>query len=136
MKWLGLVISFFNQLRGKAVTIGTSEPAQKLRTHLIGEAVIGIVTFGVGYLVSHCTNQTTLQTCQDERATLLKQHGQHQALIDSLHFSAKLAQKDQQILQKDEEILLLSQRIRSDSIAHLSELEAMRAINAAIKRKR
>lgn len=136
MKWLGIVFSLFNQLRGKATATVNSDQARQLRTRLLWEIVAVLLTFGVGYLVSHCTNQSVLESCQDERATLLKQNSQHQALIDSLHFSAKIAQKDQQILQKDEEILLLSQRIRADSIAHLSELEAMRAVNARIKQAR
>lgn len=136
MKWLGILTTLFNQLRGKATATVNSDQARQLRARLLWEIVVAVLTFGVGYLVSHCTNQSVLETCQDERATLLKQHGQHQALLDSLHFSAKISQKDLQILQKDEEILLLSQRIRSDSIAHLTELEAMRAVNAAIKRKR
>lgn len=135
MKWIGVFISVFNQLRGKAVSISSTPTARELRSHLLGEVVVVVLTFGVGYLVSHCTNQNTLQTCQDERAVLLKQHGQHQALLDSLYFSAKLAQKDLQIFQKDEEILLLSQKLRSDSIAHLSELEAMRAVNKALKQR-
>lgn len=136
MKWVSIVVSLFNQLRGKATATVTSDKAKQLRTRLLWEIVAVLLTFGVGYLVSHYTNKNTLQACQDERAELLKQNSHHQALLDSLHYAAKIAQKDQKILQKDEEILLLYQRLRSDSIAHLTELQAMRAVNAAIKRNR
>lgn len=59
-----------------------------------------------------------------------------QSLIDSLNYHAQLAQHANTISQKDETILSLRQEIRSDSIAHLSELQAVRAINAHLKSKR
>jgi hypothetical protein len=136
MKWVSIAVSLFNQFRGKATATVTSDKAKQLRTRLLWEIVAVLLTFGVGYLVSHYTNKNTLQACQDERAELLRQNSRHQATLDSLHYAAQIAQKDQQILQKDEEILLLNQRLRSDSIAHLSQLEAMRAVNARIKQAR
>ena len=136
MKWVSIVVSLWSQFRGKATATVTSEQAKQLRTRLLWEVVAVLLTFGVGYLVSHFSNRVTLQACQDERAVLLRQNSLHQATLDSLHYAAKIALKDQQILQKDENILLLYQRLRSDSIAHLTELQAIRAINAAIKRNR
>lgn len=135
MKWATVLLTLFNQLRGKATATVTSEKAKELRNRLLWESVAIALTFLMGYLVSHCTNQVTIRACQDEREALLKQHRQHQAVLDSLHYAVKIALKDQQILQKDEEILLLSQRLRSDSIAHLTELQAIRAINATLKRR-
>ncbi|MCA0229869.1 MAG: hypothetical protein LCH91_05355 [Bacteroidetes bacterium] len=135
MKWATLLLTLFNQLRGKATATVTSERAKELQNKLLWEAVAIALTFLIGYLVSHCTNQSVLESCQDEREALLKKNSQHQAMLDSLHYAAKIAQKDQQILQKDETILLLQQRLRSDSIAHLSELEAIRAINATLRRR-
>lgn len=58
-----------------------------------------------------------------------------QTLLNSLHQAAIIAQKNQTIALKDEKILSLHQRIRSDSIAHLTDLQAIRAINAHLKPK-
>ncbi|WP_273215592.1 hypothetical protein [Runella zeae] len=60
---------------------------------------------------------------------------QEQRLRDSLNVATQLAQNANTIALKDETILGLQQRIRSDSIAHLSELQAIRAINAHLRKK-
>lgn len=136
MKWPSLLLSIFKNISTKATATASSHSVREFRSRLLWEVVAVIFSMVIGYLVSHFSNHTTLQACQDERTALLKQHSRHQALLDSLHFAAKIEQKDQQILQKDETILLLSQRIRSDSIAHLTELQAIRAINQHIKPKK
>lgn len=59
-----------------------------------------------------------------------------QNLLDSLHFASSIASKDFTIALQDETILNLRQQIRSDSIAHLTELQAIRAINQYLKFKK
>lgn len=59
-----------------------------------------------------------------------------QRLLDSLSTITQLASKDHTISIQDETILNLRQQIRSDSIAHLTELQAIRAINQHLKPKK
>lgn len=57
-----------------------------------------------------------------------------QRIVDSLRIITQIAVKDHTIAIKDETILNLRQQIRSDSIAHLTELQAIRAINQYLKK--
>lgn len=57
------------------------------------------------------------------------------ALLDSLRSITLLAEKDQEIFSQNETILTLRQKLRADSIAHLTELQAIRAINAHLKKR-
>lgn len=59
-----------------------------------------------------------------------------QRIVDSLSIITQIAVKDHTIAIKDETILNLRQQIRSDSIAHLTELQAIRAINIHLAKKR
>lgn len=59
-----------------------------------------------------------------------------QLIADSLRIITQIAVKDHTIALKDETILNLRQQIRSDSIAHLTELQAIRAINIHLAKKR
>lgn len=59
-----------------------------------------------------------------------------QRIADSLRIITQIAVKDHTIAVKDETILNLRQQIRSDSIAHLTELQAIRAINTHLAKKR
>ena len=59
-----------------------------------------------------------------------------QRIADSLRIITQIAVKDHTIAVKDETILNLRQQIRSYSIAHLTELQAIRAINTHLAKKR
>ncbi|MVM39481.1 hypothetical protein GO730_20955 [Spirosoma sp. HMF3257] len=93
-------------------------------------AILAGVSWGVGYFL----NNNTLQACQDERTVLLKQTRQLQAEVDKIHYEGLLSAKDLQISAKDEKILELNRKIASDSIQHLSELDAIRAINQYVQK--
>ena len=133
MKWLSLLLNLLPNLRGKAADVAKSEQVKEFSNRVLWEVVAIVISLAIGYLISHFSGKSDLRACQDEREVLLRQNSHHQAVLDSLHYSALLANQNNQLLQKDEEILLLSQRLRADSIAHLSELQAMRAINRIIK---
>ena len=140
MNWVTLLFNFFKTSAAasavrKAAATANSDGAREFRSRVLWEIVAVIISIAFGYLISHFTGKTDLRACQDERELLLRQHRQNQIIVDSLRFSRQIATKDYQISQKDEEILLLRQRVRSDSLAHLSELEAIRAINQALRRR-
>ncbi|RAJ94204.1 hypothetical protein LX87_04089 [Larkinella arboricola] len=105
----------------------------------VWEIVVAVVLSVVGWGISELLNSQTLQTCQDERAVLLKQSARSQAIMDSIVYEGLLAIKQRELSEKDAQILDLKQKIVSDSIQHLTDLEAVRAINEYIhpgKRKR
>lgn len=140
MKWLYLLFSIFKKSAAasavrKAAATANSDGAREFRSRVLWEILAVIISLAIGYLISHFSGKSDLQACQDERQVLLRQNSQHQAVLDSIHYAGAIATKELQILQKDEQILLLRQRLRSDSIAHLSELEAVRAINQALRRR-
>jgi type II secretory pathway pseudopilin PulG len=55
-----------------------------------------------------------------------------QSSLDSVRMAGLLAGKDNQIADYRDSVLQLKTRIASDSIAHLSQLQAIRAINRYI----
>ncbi|QHV97946.1 hypothetical protein [Spirosoma endbachense] len=91
--------------------------------------VLASVSWGVGYFL----NNRTLQSCQDEREVLLKQASEFQRVNDQLLYEGLLSAKDILISEKDDEILALKRKVASDSIQHMSDIDAIRAINQYIK---
>lgn len=90
----------------------------------------------VGWFVGYWLNEGTLQACQDERTELLRQNAAGQAILDSVKFAGIIAGKDLVISKKDEAILVLQQKIKSDSIAHLSDLDAIWSINDYVENRK
>ncbi|MBO9640534.1 MAG: hypothetical protein J7576_20355 [Siphonobacter aquaeclarae] len=102
------------------------------QNRFLGEILAAVLGTLLGWAINHFTSSASLEACRDEREKLLAQHARTQAVIDSVRFAAVLASKDKQILQLHETILFERQKAASDSIRHLSELDAIRAINAYI----
>lgn len=100
----------------------------------VWELALAAALAGISWALGYFLNNGTLQACQDERTVLLKQSRQYQAAMDQLKYEGQLAAKDQVINGKNEEILALKQKASSDSILHLSDLEAVRAINQYIQK--
>lgn len=117
MKWLQTLLTFILSNRQR----------------FVWEMALAAAIWVLGYGLSWLTSQNTIQNCQDERTALLAEKAKNQQLIDSVYYAGKLAEKQQTINRKDEDIHLLTEKITRDSVRHLSELESMRAINRYIK---
>ena len=103
------------------------------RQRFVWEIVIAAVVWALGYSLSWVTSRNTIQNCQDERTVLLTEKAKNQQLIDSVYYAGKLAEKQQLINRKNEDIHLLTEKIVRDSVRHLSELQSVRAINHYIE---
>lgn len=90
-----------------------------------------VFTLGTGVWIGTLIQQPRIHRYQQLTATA---QNREKALLDSLNAITQLAVKDQEILTQNETILTLRQKLRADSIAHLSELQAIRAINAHLKK--
>ena len=106
------------------------------RQRFVWEIAIAVLVWGVGYGLSWFMNRQTLQTCQDERTVLLRQNANAQALIDSVRWAGRMAQKDLIISQKEQQYHDLREKMARDSVQHLSDLDAIRAINNYLHTKR
>jgi len=100
------------------------------RAQFIVPVLTYLLTLGTGIWLG-----VVIQGRQISRYQQLAQQAvkREQSLLDSLHNSSSIASKDHTIALQDETILNLRQRLRSDSITHLTELEAIRAINQYLK---
>lgn len=108
-----------------------------LRIKLIAAAVLLFVAAAAGgYGVAWYRGKQALSTCQTEANALLKQQLQAQALTDSVKFADRLAAKDRQLLTQYAITLSFQEKVARDSVQHLSELQALRAVNAYIERGR
>jgi hypothetical protein len=97
------------------------------------EVVAAVFLSVVGWGISELLTSQKLAGCQDERAVLLKQSTRNQAILDSIVYEGLLAIKKLEISEKDAQILDLKQKIASDSIQHLTDLQAVRTINQYIR---
>ncbi|MGM9510197.1 hypothetical protein ACS5NO_20850 [Larkinella sp. GY13] len=112
MKWIIKVIRF----------------VQLDRKRFLWELVVGGLVWAVGFALSWLTSQSSLQTCQDERTALLRENSRRQALFDSIQYAGQLAQGQQIISTQQQRIHDLQEKMVRDSLQHLSELDALRAI--------
>ncbi len=106
------------------------------RKRFVWELVIAVCVWLVGYGLSSISNRATLQNCQDERTELLRVNAQNQAMVDSVFWTGRLAHSQQIIHQKEQENHDLREKMARDSVQHLSELDAVRAINEYIQKTR
>ncbi len=93
---------------------------------VLGIAGGSIITHNITSSTLERRHEKALQTARDSARIL-------QAQFDQIQFAGSLAAKELQITQQKDENLTLQARIRSDSIQHLSDLQAVRGINAYIK---
>lgn len=98
----------------------------------VAEVVVALISYGVGYGINQLTNQATLQACQDERTELLRQNADKIAAQEAVKYAGIIAGLQTKITEANEKYLLQKQQNASDSIQHLTELEAVRAINQYI----
>ncbi|WP_421830221.1 hypothetical protein [Larkinella sp.] len=112
MKWIIKVIRF----------------VQLDRKRFLWELVVGALVWAVGFALSWLTSQSSLQTCQDERTALLRENSRRQALFDSIQYAGQLAHGQQIISTQQQRIHDLQEKMVRDSLQHLSELDALRAI--------
>lgn len=98
----------------------------------VAEVVVAVISYGVGYGINQLTNQATLQACQDERTELLRQNADKIAAQEAVKYAGIIAGLQTKITEANEKYLLQKQQNASDSIQHLTELEAVRAINRYI----
>lgn len=96
---------------------------------VIGLATGNIITHSVTSKSLNRRHEKALQAARDSAKTL-------QAHLDQVQLAGIIAAKDNQITQQKDENLTLQARIKSDSIQHLSDLEAVRGINRYIKGKK
>lgn len=137
-----LIITFFKSLFSSLNNYQAAEKALTTATELKAELkfkkwILPVFTYALtlctGIIIGALVSKMQIHRAQQlDVAAALRE----QSLLDSLQNATQLAQTANIISQKDETILHLRQQLRSDSIAHLSELEAIRAINAHLKSKR
>ncbi|OZI08226.1 hypothetical protein BWI93_10185 [Siphonobacter sp. BAB-5385] len=100
-----------------------------LITLVTGLAIGTIVTHSVTSKSLKRRHEKAMQAARDSARIL-------QAQFDKIQFAGSLAAKELQITHQKDENLTLQARIKSDSIQHLSDLEAVRGINRYIKGKK
>lgn len=93
-------------------------------------AFFASIGWGVNYVLNHWSHQV----CQEEAEAMKQQWLLQQAEMDRIAYEGQLAEKDQLISYKDGEINDLRRKVASDSIIHLSDLAAVRAINQYINK--
>lgn len=100
------------------------------RAQLIVPVLTYLLTLGTGIWLGVVIQGRQISPYQQLAQQAVKRE---QSLLDSLRNSSSITSKDHTIALQDETILNLRQRLRSDSIAHLTELQAIRAINQYLK---
>lgn len=99
----------------------------------VWEVAIAVFLSTVSWGVTHLLNQKSNQVCQDEAEAMKKEWLLQQAAMDKLAYERVIAEKEFEISQKEQDINDLREKMASDSIKRMSDLDAVRAINTYIK---
>lgn len=98
-------------------------------------ALTAIAVVSAAYWIGSSRNADMLEktrqqllTCQQEQITDKKKIGGLERQMDTLAYTGKMLELKQQIARKNEQIQDLLDKRSRDSIAHLSQLQALRAI--------
>lgn len=124
--------SFWKQ-PAQSTTLSPAEVGVSTNLKWILPTLTYLLTLGTGIWLGIVIQKRQIHRYQQLAEKAAKRE---QSLLDSLHHSSSIASKDHTIALQDETILNLRQRLRSDSIAHFTELEAIRAINQYLKSKK
>ncbi|MDR6195934.1 hypothetical protein [Siphonobacter sp. SORGH_AS_0500] len=103
------------------------------KTRFFVEIALAVCSAGISWGVTKLTSGKDLKACQDERLAMLEEARHNQATIEAIKYAGIISNLQTQITQANEKNLLQRQKNASDTIRRLSELEAMRAINAHIR---
>lgn len=87
----------------------------------------------VAYRIGQASGVKELTACQAERTNLLRAAITAQSLRDSVRWSRRLQQKEEQLYTLDKTILRYEQQRVSDSIQRVAIVDRMRAINELIR---
>lgn len=131
--YLNIIRPLLSWFRAKTNSAPTDAPPDAPRTKWILPTVTYVLTLITGIYLGTLLCHPQLR--RYHQLTITAQN-REKALLDSLRSITQLAEKDQEISVQNETILTLRQRLRSDSIAHLTELQAIRAINQHLKPKK
>lgn len=97
---------------------------------LLGQILGMLIALGIGWSVEYLRSTRPLSR---QNTQFRQQLTQANALLDSITYQGRLASQGQLLRQKDEQILRLQENAKRDSLRHLSDLDAIRAINDYIE---
>lgn len=130
--YLHIIRPLLNWLQTKTNSTTPVKHHDVQRPSWILPTITYVFTLATGVWIGTLIQQPHIHRYQQLATTA---QNREKVLLDSLSAITQLAVKDQQILTQNETILSLRQKLRADSIAHLTELQAIRAINAHLKKR-
>lgn len=99
----------------------------------LADILFACLAAGVTGAYNYFRDSKDLKTCQDERTVLLREHSRAQALQDSIHYAGIIAQKNQTISRKDEELQNYRLRTARDSVYQQSLLRSIQELNRYVR---